>query len=59
VGFAPVDDPQVAVASVVVNERLWRVKAPYVAREALRAWFEGAPGRAHASLEPGRRAVAR
>ena len=52
VGFAPVDDPQVAVASVVVNELLWRVKAPYVAREALRAWFDG---RAHASLEPGRR----
>jgi cell division protein FtsI/penicillin-binding protein 2 len=58
VGFAPVDDPQVAVASVVVNERLWRVKAPYVAREALRAWFESAPGRAHASAElPRRQAV--
>ncbi len=59
VGFAPVDDPQVAVASVVVNERLWRVKAPYVAREALRVWFEGAPGRTHASLQPGRRPPAR
>ena len=59
VGFAPADDPQVAVATVVVNERLWRVKAPYVAREALRAWFEGVRGRAHASLEPRRGAVVR
>jgi penicillin-binding protein A len=43
VGFAPADAPQVAVAAVVVNERLWRVKAPFVAREALRAYFEEAP----------------
>jgi peptidoglycan glycosyltransferase len=39
VGFAPVEDPQVAVAAVVVNDRLWRVKAPFVAREALSAYF--------------------
>ena len=50
VGFAPVENPEVAVATVVVNERLWRVKAPYVAREALRAWFDATPGRAHAAL---------
>lgn len=42
VGFAPAEDPQVAVATVIVNDRVWRVKAPYVAREALRAYFEGA-----------------
>jgi cell division protein FtsI/penicillin-binding protein 2 len=59
VGFAPVDHPQVAVASVVVNERLWRVRAPYVAREALRAWFEGAPGRTHAALDLARRRAVR
>jgi len=41
VGFAPVENPRVAVATVVVNERLWRVRAPYVAREALRAFFNG------------------
>lgn len=41
VGFAPVEDPQVAVAAVVVNERLWRIKAPFVAREALAAYFAG------------------
>ena len=39
VGFAPVDDPQIAVAAVVVNERLWRIKAPFVAHEALAAYF--------------------
>lgn len=39
VGFAPVDDPQIAVAAVVVNERVWRVKAPFVAHEALKAYF--------------------
>jgi cell division protein FtsI/penicillin-binding protein 2 len=39
VGFAPVDDPQVAVASVVVNGPRWHVKAPYVAKEALRSYF--------------------
>ena len=45
VGFAPVEDPQVAVAVAVVNERLWRVKAPFVAHEALKAYFEGEGGR--------------
>jgi cell division protein FtsI/penicillin-binding protein 2 len=40
VGFAPVQDPQVAVAAVVVNERRWRVKAALVAHEALKAYFE-------------------
>jgi len=39
VGFAPVDDPQIAVAAVVVNERVWRVKAPFLAHEALKAYF--------------------
>jgi cell division protein FtsI/penicillin-binding protein 2 len=39
VGFAPMDDPQIAVATVVVNERLWHVRASQVAREALAAYF--------------------
>ena len=39
VGFAPADNPQIAVSAVVVNERLWRIKAPFVAREALLAYF--------------------
>jgi penicillin-binding protein A len=56
VGFAPVEDPQVAVAVAVVNERLWRVKAPFVAHEALKAYFEGAPsvvGGGRATALPG------
>ncbi len=39
VGFAPVDDPQIAVAVAVVNDRIWHVKAPFVAHEALKAYF--------------------
>jgi len=46
VGFAPVENPRIAVASVVVNDRLWRVKAPYVAKEALKAYFATEPLRA-------------
>ena len=41
VGFAPADDPQIAVAAVVVNGLKWRIHAPFVAREALRAYFVG------------------
>ena len=43
VGFAPADNPTIAVAAVVVNGRYWRIKAPYVAREALRAYLVGGP----------------
>jgi cell division protein FtsI/penicillin-binding protein 2 len=43
VGFAPVDDPQVAVAAVVVNGLKWRIHAPYIAREALKAYLVGGP----------------
>ncbi|HET6437646.1 MAG TPA: penicillin-binding transpeptidase domain-containing protein [Anaeromyxobacter sp.] len=39
VGFAPADDPQVAVATLIANDRKWRVRAPAVAREALEAFF--------------------
>ena len=38
VGFAPADRPTIAVAAVVVNTPEWRIKASYVAREALR-WY--------------------
>jgi cell division protein FtsI/penicillin-binding protein 2 len=59
VGFAPADNPQVAVATVVANETLWRVKAPYVAREALRAYFADQAGRTQAALQRGTRTAAR
>ena len=39
VGYAPADRPEIAVATVVVNERLWHARAPTVAREALEAYF--------------------
>ena len=39
VGYAPAENPQVVVASGVVNGPLWRVHAPWVAREALAAYF--------------------
>ncbi len=39
VGYAPAENPQVVVATVVVNGPLWRVRAPWVAREALAAYF--------------------
>jgi cell division protein FtsI/penicillin-binding protein 2 len=45
VGFAPADDPQVAVAALVVNDRLWHVKAPSLAHQALKAYFGEEPAR--------------
>src|SRR5437660_4145812 len=41
VGFAPADDPKIAVAVVVVNGLKWRIHAPYVAREAFRTYLVG------------------
>lgn len=34
-GFAPADDPQIALAALVVNGPQWRIKSSYVARDAL------------------------
>jgi peptidoglycan glycosyltransferase len=39
VGFAPAEAPTIAVAVVIVNEPRWRVRAPWVAREALRSYL--------------------
>lgn len=39
VGFAPADAPTIAVAALVINEPAWRIKASYLAREALRYWL--------------------
>jgi len=41
VGFAPAVEPKIAVAAVVVNGLKWRIHAPYVAREAFRAYLVG------------------
>lgn len=45
VGFAPADDPEIAVAIVVGNGPLWWKNAHKVAREVLTAWFRH--GRPH------------
>jgi cell division protein FtsI/penicillin-binding protein 2 len=39
IGYAPAGKPEVAVATVVVNGRLWHARAPTVAKEALEAFF--------------------
>lgn len=39
VAFAPADDPQIALATLVVNDPKWHVKAPQVAFEVLDAYF--------------------
>jgi len=46
VAFAPADDPEIAVAALVVNTPRWRIKGPDLARDVLRAYFaeKGRPG---------------
>lgn len=51
VGFAPKDRPRVAVAAVVVNDRRWRIRATWLAREAMRLYLAGAPSVGAASTE--------
>lgn len=50
VGFAPADNPQVAVAAIAVNGLKWRVKGPQLARDALALHF-GAAQTAPARLQ--------
>lgn len=45
VGFAPADAPTIAVAALVVNTPEWRIKASYLAREALREYLVERPAR--------------
>lgn len=40
VGFAPKDDPKVAVAAVIVNDPVWRIRATWLGREAMRITLE-------------------
>jgi cell division protein FtsI/penicillin-binding protein 2 len=40
VGFAPRDNPKVAVAAVVVNDYVWRIRATWLGREAMRLAME-------------------
>jgi len=43
VGFAPKDNPRVAVAAVIVNEPKWRIRGTWLGREALRLALERMP----------------
>ncbi len=40
VGFAPADNPEVAVAALVVNGKVWTTKGAVVAREFLQRYFK-------------------
>ncbi|MBI5968466.1 MAG: penicillin-binding protein [Deltaproteobacteria bacterium] len=39
VGFAPGEDPQIAFSAMVINHDRWRIKAAFVAQEALKTFF--------------------
>jgi penicillin-binding protein A len=39
VGFAPADKPRIALAALVVNSPLWRIKSSFVARSALEEYL--------------------
>lgn len=45
VGHAPADHPTIAVAALVVNTPLWRIKGSFLAREALRHYLVEKPAR--------------
>jgi cell division protein FtsI/penicillin-binding protein 2 len=46
VGFAPANNPKIALAALVVNSPKWRIKASFVAREALRHYLIEEPKKA-------------
>lgn len=42
IGFAPAENPKVAVAALAINGWKWKVKAPVLARESLGLYFDRA-----------------
>ena len=38
--YAPMENPQIAIAALVINENKWRIKATYVGEQALEAFFK-------------------
>jgi cell division protein FtsI/penicillin-binding protein 2 len=40
VGYAPRENPQIAVGAVIVNDARWRIKATWLAREAMRLYLD-------------------
>jgi len=49
IGFAPVEDPKIALAVLVVNSPNWRIKASQVAAETLRHYLVDMPKKAPAA----------
>jgi peptidoglycan glycosyltransferase len=45
VGMAPLEAPEIAVAALVINHPLWRVKSSFIAREGFSAYFKPDPMR--------------
>jgi peptidoglycan glycosyltransferase len=43
VGYAPKENPRVAVAAVIVNDPYWRIRATWLGREAMRLGLERMP----------------
>jgi cell division protein FtsI/penicillin-binding protein 2 len=39
VAYAPMEDPQIALAALVINQNKWRIKATNVGEQALEAFF--------------------
>jgi cell division protein FtsI/penicillin-binding protein 2 len=37
--YAPIEDPQIALAAMVVNQGKWKIKASYLGEQALEAFF--------------------
>lgn len=50
VGHAPADHPTIAIAALVVNTPLWRIKGSFLAREALRNYLVEKPARERREL---------
>jgi cell division protein FtsI/penicillin-binding protein 2 len=50
VGHAPADHPTIAIAALVVNTPLWRIKGSFLAREALRHYLVEKPARERREL---------
>jgi cell division protein FtsI/penicillin-binding protein 2 len=38
--YAPADDPQIALAALVINQDKWKIKATYLGEQALEAFFK-------------------
>jgi len=43
IAFAPAQNPEIAVAALVVNTPAWRIKGPHLALEVLRSYFAQHP----------------